>query len=56
MTWEYQLKPVTFADLEDCVASLNRLGREGGDDRHSSQRFRQRPLVARRDFQTTLGR
>ena len=28
MTWEYQLKPVTFTDLEDCVASLNRLGRE----------------------------
>jgi len=29
MTWEYQLKPVTFTDLEDCVASLNRLGRDG---------------------------
>jgi hypothetical protein len=27
--WEYQLKPVTFTDLEDCVASLNRLGRDG---------------------------
>jgi len=29
MTWEYQLKPVTFTDLEDCMASLNRLGRDG---------------------------
>ena len=29
MTWEYQLKPVTFTDLDDCVASLNRLGRDG---------------------------
>jgi hypothetical protein len=29
MTREYQLKPVTFIDLEDCVASLNRLGRDG---------------------------
>ena len=29
MTWEYQLKPVTFTDLEDSVASLNRLGRDG---------------------------
>jgi hypothetical protein len=29
MTWEYQLKPVTFTDLEDCTASLNRLGRDG---------------------------
>ena len=29
MTWEYQLKPVTFTDLEDCVASLNRAGRDG---------------------------
>jgi hypothetical protein len=28
MTWEYQLKPATFTDLEDCVASLNRLGRD----------------------------
>ena len=29
MTWEYQLKQVTFTDLEDCTASLNRLGRDG---------------------------
>jgi hypothetical protein len=29
MTWEYQLKPVTFTDLEDCVTSLNRTGRDG---------------------------
>jgi len=29
ITWEYQLKPVTFTDLEDCTASLNRLGRDG---------------------------
>ena len=29
MTREYQLKPVTFTDLEDCVASLNRSGRDG---------------------------
>jgi hypothetical protein len=29
MTCEYQLEPVTFTALEDCTASLNRLGRDG---------------------------
>jgi hypothetical protein len=52
MNWK--LKPVTFTDLDDCVANLSRLGRV--DDRHSSQRFGQGPLVAHRDFQATIGR
>jgi hypothetical protein len=50
MNWK--LKPVTFTDLDDCVANLSRLGRV--DDRHSSERFRQGPLVAIAIFKPPL--
>lgn len=58
MNWE--LKPVTFTDLDDCVAGLNRLGR--GDGRHSSQRFSwpittfKPPLVDKKSNWETNGR
>ena len=49
MTWEYQLKPITFTDLEDCVASLNRLGKDGWEmiaiQANSSGKDRSWPLA-----------
>ena len=57
MTWEYQLKPVTFTDLEDCVAKLKPTWqRRLGIGRHSSQWFRQEwpwPIAI---FQAAIGR